>query len=157
MARHFAAIFDMKLRPNMLVVFLLLAGAGGASAVEHPGVLHENDDCSSCHASKTIGKSVHSAMASPCTICHLAQTQGDMTTLNLIMPKDQICFACHEKSAELRQHTPQVRGRCVECHDSHSSERRMLLREVSDLRDRSTLLLPSGRDHGNKPASAQPE
>jgi len=116
--------------------------------VEHPGVLHDGDDCSSCHASKTVGKSVHSAMASPCTICHLAQTQGDMTTLNLIMPKEQICFACHEKSAELRQHTPVVQGRCVECHDSHSSARRMLLREVSDLQDRSAVM--------KRPATAQP-
>jgi len=147
----------MKLRLSALVVLLLLVGAGGAAAVEHPGVLHENDDCSFCHASKTMGKSVHSAMASPCTICHLAQTQGDLTTLNLIMPKEQICFACHEKSAELRQHTPAVQGRCVECHDSHSSARRMLLREVSDLRDRGTSMLPSGRDHANRPASTRPE
>jgi predicted CXXCH cytochrome family protein len=138
------------------MVFLLLLGAGGVAAVEHPGVLDEGDDCSSCHASKTIGKSVHSAMASPCTICHLAQTRGDMTTLSLIMPKEQICFACHEKSAELRQHTPVVRGRCVECHDSHSSGRRMLLREVSDLRDRGTTNVAPGRERANWPASARP-
>ena len=25
-----------------------------------------------------------------------AQTQGDLTTLNLVMPKDKICFACHQ-------------------------------------------------------------
>jgi len=140
----------MTLRPSALVVFILLIGTAGA--VEHPGVLHDNDDCSSCHASKTIGKSVHSAMASPCTICHLAQTQGDMTTLNLIMPKEQICFACHEKTAALRQHAPAVQGRCVECHDSHSSARRMLLREASDLRDHGTLMLPGGRDHENPEA-----
>jgi len=146
----------MKLRHSSLLFFVLLVGRGGAAAVEHPGVLHESDDCSSCHASKTMGESVHSAMASPCTICHLAQTRGDMTTLNLIMPKEQICFACHEKSAELRQHTPAVQGRCVECHDSHSSTRRMLLREVSDLRDGSTVMLPSGRAPANRPASVQP-
>src|SRR5271157_1418415 len=136
------------MRSTATASLLVLLTALPALAVEHPGVLHKDDLCSACHADKTSGKSVHSAMTISCTICHLAQTQGDMTTLNLIMPKEQICFACHEKSAELRQHTPQVRGRCVECHDSHSSERRMLLREVSDLRDRSTLLLPSGRDHG---------
>jgi predicted CXXCH cytochrome family protein len=75
-----------------------------------------------------------------------------MTTLSLIMPREQICFACHEKSAELRQHTPVVQGRCVECHDSHSSERRMLLRVASDLQDR-TLTFPSGKGQ----ASAQPQ
>jgi predicted CXXCH cytochrome family protein len=73
-----------------------------------------------------------------------------MTTLSLIMPKEQICFACHEKSAELLQHTPVVQGRCVECHDSHSSERRMLLRVTSDLQDRT---FPSAKGH----ASAQPQ
>jgi len=130
----------MKLASSALAVFLLLMG--GAAAVEHPGVLHDNDDCSSCHVSKTMGKSVHSAMASPCTICHVAQTRGDMTTLNLIMPKEQICFACHEKSAELRQHSPVVQGRCVECHDSHSSERRMLLLDASDRPDRDSLMFP---------------
>jgi predicted CXXCH cytochrome family protein len=51
-----------------------------------------------------------------------------MTTLNLAMPKEQICFACHEKSAELRQHVPVVKGACVDCHDAHSSDQRMLLR-----------------------------
>lgn len=84
----------MRLRPTALVVYLLLLGAGAVAAVEHPGVLHEGDDCSSCHASKTTGKSMHSAMASPCTICQLAQTREDMTTPSLIMPKEQICFAC---------------------------------------------------------------
>lgn len=101
-----------------------------ASPVEHPGSLHESDDCSTCHVDKTRGKSVHSAMTLSCTICHLASTQGDLTRLNLIMPKEQICFACHEKSAELRQHTPRVNGSCVDCHDAHSSDRPMLLRKA---------------------------
>ena len=113
----------------LIFLLLLLAWATQVSAVEHPGALHKDDNCSSCHASKTSGQSVHSAMAISCTVCHLAQTQGDMTTLNLIMPKEQICFACHEKSTALHLHSPVAKASCVECHDSHSSERRMLLRE----------------------------
>jgi len=31
----------------------------------------------------------------------------------------------------------------VECHDSHSSERRMLLLDTSDRPDRTTLILPA--------------
>ena len=50
-----------------------------------------------------------------------------MTTLSLAMPKEQICFACHEKSAALKQHVPVVKGTCVDCHDSHSSDQPMLL------------------------------
>ena len=51
-----------------------------------------------------------------------------MTTLNLAMPKEQICFACHEKSAALQHHVPAAKGTCLDCHDAHSSDQRMLLR-----------------------------
>lgn len=108
-----------------MVLSLLPASAG---AVEHPGTLSKDADCSSCHAKKITGKSVHSAMATPCTVCHVTMTQGDMTTMSLAMPKDKICFACHEQSAALRQHVPSVKGRCVDCHDAHSSDLKMLLR-----------------------------
>jgi len=76
---------------------------------------------------------VHSAMATPCTVCHLATTEGDMTIVNLLMPKQKICFACHEKSGEARLHSSGVKGECVDCHDAHSSGRRMLLREGAPL------------------------
>lgn len=114
---------------SALVVSLMLAAALPASAVEHPGVLPKDSNCSTCHANKTRGRSVHSAMATSCTVCHLTNTQGDMTTLSLAMPKAQICFACHEKSAELQKHSPALtKGSCLDCHDAHSSDRRMLLR-----------------------------
>jgi len=111
--------------------FLLPLATMPAYGVEHPGVVPTDADCSSCHAKKISGKSVHSAMATSCTVCHVAKTQGDMTTLNLAMPKDQICFACHEKSAELRQHVPVVKAPCLDCHDAHSSDQRMLLRAAA--------------------------
>jgi predicted CXXCH cytochrome family protein len=110
---------------------LLLLLATAAAATEHPGVLPKDADCSSCHARKVSGKSVHSAMATTCTVCHIAMTRGDMTTMRLAMPKEEICFACHEQSAALRQHVPGVKGQCVECHDAHSSDRQMLLIEAA--------------------------
>ena len=118
--------------PSTRIAFLLLllAAAIPAWTVEHPGVLPKDAECSSCHARQISGRSVHSAMATSCTVCHVAKTQGDMTTLNLAMPKEQICFACHEKSAALKQHVPVVKGTCVDCHDSHSSNQRMLLLEA---------------------------
>jgi predicted CXXCH cytochrome family protein len=119
-----------------IIALLLLPAAMLASAVEHsiehPGILPKDANCSSCHANKIKGKSVHSAMAMPCTVCHLATTEGDMTTLILSMPKEKICFACHEKSAQSQRHKPTVKAlkaQCVDCHDSHSSPRRSLLRE----------------------------
>jgi predicted CXXCH cytochrome family protein len=117
------------LSPRIGFLLLLLA-AMPTWAVEHPGVLPNDVECTSCHARQISGRSVHSAMATSCSVCHVARTQGDMTTLNLAMPKEQICFACHEKSAALKQHVPVVKGACVDCHDSHSSGQRMLLWEV---------------------------
>lgn len=118
----------MKLVRIAAFAVLLLTG-GRAVAVEHPGAIPKDDNCSSCHADKNHGKSVHSAMAGPCGICHLVETRGDMTTMNLIMPKERICFACHQKSAELTRHARAGNQICVVCHDSHSSSQKMLLRE----------------------------
>jgi predicted CXXCH cytochrome family protein len=138
------------MKPILMVLIgvplLLLSAAVQASAVEHPGILPQNSDCSSCHANKLSGKSVHSAMAISCTVCHLTKTEGDMTTINLAMPREKICFACHEKSTELQQHSPAVTGRCVDCHDAHSSSRRLLLREQADVRHRQlrAVSLPRG-------------
>ena len=123
-----AAILERT--PSALTVFVvLLLATLQLSAVEHPGILPKDSECTDCHADKTRGKSVHSAMAISCTVCHLVRTQGDMTTVDLALPKEQICFACHEKSPELQQHKPVVKEDCTDCHDTHSSNRRMLLRK----------------------------
>jgi hypothetical protein len=102
--------------------------------VEHPGVVHQDDNCSSCHRDKIRGKSVHSAMQVSCTVCHLAQTQGDLTMLTLSMPKAKICSACHEAGALPRPCFADAKRACLECHDVHSSKRRMLLRPASHAR-----------------------
>jgi predicted CXXCH cytochrome family protein len=96
-------------------------------AVEHPGTIG-NATCTSCHASKVTGKSVHSAMATTCAVCHVTQTQGDLTVVNLAAPKERICFSCHERAESLRLHRTAAKGLCVDCHDAHSSDREMLLR-----------------------------
>ena len=124
-------------RRTSALVFLCMVMALGTMrgsvvdnrGVEHPGVVHQDDNCSSCHANKVRGRSVHSAMELPCTICHLARTQGDMTTLTLPMPKAKICSACHEEDMLLRKHSRTAKRQCLDCHDAHSSNQRMLLRE----------------------------
>ncbi|HKF06553.1 MAG TPA: cytochrome c3 family protein [Candidatus Sulfotelmatobacter sp.] len=118
-------------RVRILTAFLLLTGSSWA--VEHPGIVTKDAECSSCHANKLTGKSVHSAMETTCAVCHVAATQGDMMTVRLSMPKEKICSACHDERAALRQHMPPVRGSCVDCHDAHSSDRTMLLRNVAQL------------------------
>jgi predicted CXXCH cytochrome family protein len=111
----------------LMAAVAVATSAAWAGAVEHPGNMTKDAECASCHTAKVTGKSVHSAMAAPCTVCHLTMTHGDMTMVSLSMPKERICSACHEESAALRQHVPAVKGACLECHDAHSSERKMLL------------------------------
>src|SRR5205823_3972700 len=113
---------------GVLATCFALTGGMWAGAVEHPGVLPGESECLSCHASKVSGKSVHSVMTASCSVCHVTATKGDMTLISLSMPKEKICSACHEEAVALRQHVPAVKGTCVECHDAHSSERKMLLR-----------------------------
>jgi predicted CXXCH cytochrome family protein len=117
----------IALLPVLLVATMQMS-AVERRGIEHPGSIRADDNCSSCHADKARGKSVHAVMVLPCTICHLARTQGDMTTLSLLMPKPKICSACHEQSPTLREHRPVVNGSCLDCHDAHSSNRNMLLR-----------------------------
>lgn len=116
-----------------LLLALPLLMPGSAAAIEHPGVIPKDAECSSCHASKLMGQSVHSAMATTCAVCHVTMTQGDMTTVSLSMPKERICSACHDESAARRRHVSSVKGSCIECHDAHSSGRKDLLREVAEL------------------------
>src|SRR5579863_5226420 len=118
---------------SAFLLMALLFMPSSAAAIEHPGVIPKDAECSSCHASKLTGKSVHSAMATTCAVCHVSMTQGDMMTVSLSMPKEKICSACHDESAALRQHVPSVRGSCIECHDAHSSDRNSLLRNVAML------------------------
>src|SRR5271165_5910585 len=92
-----------------IALFPFVAMNAQTHPVEHPGILHKDDNCSSCHADKTKGKSVHAAMELACIVCHQAQTQGDMTILQLELPKAEICFSCHEKTMMLRQHPEAVK------------------------------------------------
>ena len=112
-------------RVSLVIACIFLWGAPACLAAEHPGLVDRA--CPACHVQQITGNSVHSAMDSPCTVCHLKITQGDMTTLSLSMPKSKICSACHDEAAALRQHVPAVKGQCLECHDAHSSQHRLLL------------------------------
>ena len=114
------------MRARYILAILLLSTA--AVAVEHPGVVPKDAECTSCHAAKVRGKSVHSVMVSSCDVCHVTQTRGDMTVVRLSMPKQKICFACHQESSAMRVHVPAVKGECMDCHDAHSSDQKMLLR-----------------------------
>jgi len=102
-----------------------------APIAEHQG-LQATSDCSRCHANKTTGKSVHTAMELGCARCHQVVTEGKSTNIRLAMPKVQLCLACHLKSSDEILHDPYVKGRCTSCHDAHSSDYPVHLRAESN-------------------------
>jgi len=112
------------LRPMFFM--LLLASATAINAAEHPVPLEKNVDaakCLECHEDKTKGTHVHSAIAMGCTTCHEVKVvDKDTTNVDLISPKEELCFTCHEKSTEATLHGPYNKGNCVLCHDPHVSE-----------------------------------
>ena len=105
-------------------LFLLLPGAG--FAVDHPE-LPNASDCLSCHVEKTKGQSVHFDFASACTVCHVANRSEGKLSITLVLPKEKICYSCHEKAA--MDQMSFMKGECVACHNPHNSERVYLLRE----------------------------
>ena len=121
--------------------FLALLGilASTALAVTHPVPLDPKADsstCIACHADKTKGKSVHSAMAMGCTSCHEIRVSKDVTRVKLIATSPAaLCVTCHadKKASDIKGkvHSPAVRD-CLTCHDPHSSDNKnQLLKPVS--------------------------
>ena len=117
-------------RPALFLV--LLGGAVRLSAGEHPVQLEKNVDaakCLECHEDKSKGTHVHSAIAMGCTTCHEVKVvDKDTTNVDLVSPKEELCFTCHEKAKEATVHGPYSKGNCVLCHDPHVSEFKQQLR-----------------------------
>jgi predicted CXXCH cytochrome family protein len=101
-------------------------------AAEHPVELAKDADCASCHEDKSKGKHVHSAVAMGCTSCHEVKTENGTSTVNLISPKNELCFTCHEKAKEAVLHGPYEKGNCVMCHDPHTSDNEKQLRAAGN-------------------------
>jgi predicted CXXCH cytochrome family protein len=125
-----------------------------ALAKEHPVPLDKNVDsakCLECHAEKSKGKAVHSAIATGCLSCHEVRVNKDITRVKLITSTPQsLCLSCHsEKDAASIKgtvHPPAVRD-CIKCHDPHSSDNKnQLLKAVSG--DKATNLCLSCHQQG---------
>jgi len=119
------------------VLFLALT-ALPAVAEKHPIPLDKNVDstkCLECHADKTKGKSVHSAIATGCLSCHEVRTNRDITHVKLITATPyKLCLTCHaDKDATQikgKVHPPAVRD-CLNCHDPHESDNKNQLKKVT--------------------------
>ncbi len=109
----------------LAVMVVSLASALTGLASDHPVPLENNDpaQCASCHEEKTKGKSVHAAIAMGCNTCHdVKVVEKEKTTVELVQPKNELCFTCHEKSADPVKHAPYEKGNCTLCHDPHQSD-----------------------------------
>jgi len=118
---------------------LVAALAVPAIAGQHPVPLDPKTDsakCTECHADKTKGKAVHSAIAMGCTSCHEIRTNKDVTRVKLITTTPaKLCLQCHsdKDAAQIKGHVhgPAVRD-CVKCHDPHTSDNKnQLLKPTS--------------------------
>jgi len=97
-------------------------------AAKHPVPLEPNVDaakCLQCHADKTKGKAVHSAMKTGCLSCHEVRVSKEATHVKLITATPAaLCFSCHSDknpaSIKGKVHPPAVRD-CLKCHDPHTT------------------------------------
>lgn len=102
---------------------ITLALALTAPAAEHPVPLEKDADCATCHEDKTKGKAVHTAIPMGCATCHEVKTENEVTTVNLISPKQELCLTCHAgMTEEPVKHGPAAKGNCSTCHDPHVSD-----------------------------------
>jgi predicted CXXCH cytochrome family protein len=104
---------------------LLAVAAVPAFAADHPE-LPKGSECLSCHVEKTKGQSFHFDFTNACTVCHVVRVEDGKTSISLVLPKEKICYSCHEKAAMDKMEF--MKGECVSCHDPHNSERLHLLR-----------------------------
>ncbi len=96
-----------------------------AHAAQHPVPLEKNPtsaECIGCHADKSKGKYVHSAIAMGCTTCHKVTSAKGTTLITLVSPANELCFTCHKKSGEKYLHAPYAQGDCTVCHSPHASD-----------------------------------
>jgi predicted CXXCH cytochrome family protein len=129
----------------LVCLFLVAILAVRVSAAEHPVPLDPKADsstCIACHADKSTGASVHSAIAKGCTNCHEIRVNDDVTRVKLVAKTPYaLCLNCHaDKNAAGMKgtvHAPAAND-CLKCHDPHSSDNKYQL-----------LLSTSGRGKGN--------
>lgn len=112
----------------LTLLALLVFAVPQVSAGVHPVPLDKNIDaakCIECHAAKSNGKAVHSAMAMGCLSCHEVRVTKDVTRVKLITAVPyKLCLTCHDDKDAAKihgyVHPPAVRD-CLSCHDPHSS------------------------------------
>ena len=134
----------------------LLLMAGPIFAANHPAVTGKNANCTLCHADMTQGASVHSQGELACGMCHSSEADGSTVQMSLTIPKEQICFVCHERN-EMQHHVSSDPNKdCLGCHDAHRSARAMLLRRNVDMNYAQSSPAPADLKHPNATSKVKP-
>jgi len=138
-------------------VLCLLVLVGSVFASNHPAITRQNANCALCHSDMTKGQSVHSEGELSCALCHSARTDGNTAEMELTVPRADICFVCHERSA-MQQHVASgPKKGCLDCHDAHRSDRVMLLRRNIEVNYAPPPSRPSDTKHtASKPSRRRP-
>jgi len=117
----------------LMFAFMIGLAVPWLRAAKHPTLDAKADaaKCLECHADKTKGKFVHSAMAGGCLSCHEVRVNKDITRVKLITATPlSLCLTCHadKKASDIKGkvHSPNVRE-CLKCHGPHTAENKNLL------------------------------
>ena len=143
----------------VLVLVLAAASAPRLFAAVHPVPLDKNTDtakCLECHADKSKGKAVHSAIATGCLSCHEIRVSKDVTRVKLLTAVPyKLCLTCHsdKDAAQIKGqvHQPAVRD-CLTCHDPHASDNKNQLLKATSGDKNDNLCLSCHTQGTNVPA-----
>lgn len=134
------------------LVGLIFLWSISALADVHPVPLDKNTDsakCAQCHENKAKGKSVHSAIALGCNVCHEVRVNKDITRVKLVSTTPiGLCLTCHadKNAADIKGtvHSPAVRD-CLKCHDPHTSDNKYQLLKTTSGDEKNNLCLSCHR------------
>lgn len=95
--------------------------------------------CAQCHTRIASGPVVHAAVQAGCDSCHVVEKDEEETLVRLTAETNELCFICHEDkrphATQTALHRPVRSGKCVDCHDPHSSSNTHLLRRAMEGRE----------------------
>ena len=97
----------------------------GQELVGHPYIDSseiKSQICLTCHPGKKEGKSVHPAVELGCEKCHRVSSENQTTAITLLSSTGELCARCHEADRLPMLHAPYKDGRCLVCHNPHSSD-----------------------------------
>lgn len=136
----------LQVAGGLLGLFVLGCVSLAQQQIQHPAVREGEGDagvdftaCAECHADKTAAPVVHPAMVLGCDTCHEVDQDEDWTEVFLVTEGNELCFSCHDdkhpEPSQVSLHLPVRTGRCVDCHDPHSTEAEALLRQPTESRE----------------------